>query len=140
MDSDFEHLRLLSIFHYVVAGLTALFGCFPVFHIVFGLWIALSPESLNDNKGEPPPAMFGWFFAFAGVTAMAAMWTFATLLFVTGRCLTLRKRYMFCLVMAALECCCQPFGTVLGLFTIIVLMRESVKKLFAANAIGGAVV
>jgi hypothetical protein len=27
----------------------------------------------------------------------------------------------------------MPFGTVLGVFTLIVLMRGSVKQLFAAN-------
>ena len=31
MNEDLEHLRLLSIFHYVVAGIGALFACLPVF-------------------------------------------------------------------------------------------------------------
>lgn len=35
--------------------------------------------------------------------------------------------------MAAVECMLMPFGTVLGVFTIVVLMRESVKKLFTMN-------
>jgi hypothetical protein len=35
--------------------------------------------------------------------------------------------------MAGVECLFMPFGTVLGVFTIIVLMRESVKQVFAAN-------
>ena len=35
--------------------------------------------------------------------------------------------------MAAVECVFMPFGTVLGVFTIIVLMREPVKQLFAVN-------
>jgi hypothetical protein len=34
--------------------------------------------------------------------------------------------------MAAIACMLMPFGTVLGVFTIIVLMRPSVKELFAA--------
>ena len=37
MNQDLEHLRLLSIFHYVVAGLAALFALIPVFHLVFGI-------------------------------------------------------------------------------------------------------
>jgi hypothetical protein len=32
--------------------------------------------------------------------------------------------------MAALACMLAPFGTVLGVFTIIVLMRESVRVAF----------
>lgn len=31
---DLEHLRLLSIFHYVVGGLIALFACFPIIHLM----------------------------------------------------------------------------------------------------------
>lgn len=34
---DAQHLRLLSIFHYVVAGIAAFFALLPVFHLVFGL-------------------------------------------------------------------------------------------------------
>jgi len=36
-------------------------------------------------------------------------------------------------VMACVECLFIPFGTILGVFTIIVLLRESVKALFAAT-------
>jgi hypothetical protein len=34
------------------------------------------------------------------------------------------------MVIAALLCMFMPFGTVLGVFTIIVLVRDSVKALF----------
>jgi hypothetical protein len=40
---------------------------------------------------------------------------------------------MFCLVMGGVECLFMPFGTVLGVFTIIVLMQEPVKQLFGVN-------
>jgi len=36
-------------------------------------------------------------------------------------------------VMAGIECLFMPFGTVLGVFTILVLVRESVKPLFGVN-------
>jgi hypothetical protein len=36
--------------------------------------------------------------------------------------------------MACIECLFIPFGTILGVFTIIVLSRESVKTLFAIAA------
>jgi hypothetical protein len=35
--------------------------------------------------------------------------------------------------MAGIECMFMPFGTVLGVFTIITLTREPVKQLFGAN-------
>ena len=37
--------------------------------------------------------------------------------------------YLYCLVVAAVECMLVPFGTVLGVLTIIVLNRPSVKAL-----------
>jgi hypothetical protein len=39
--------------------------------------------------------------------------------------------YTICFVMACGECMFMPFGTVLGVFTILVLNRQSVKGLFA---------
>jgi hypothetical protein len=132
--ADEDHLRLLSIFHYVVGGLTALIGCFPIIHISIGLFLALAPEQWLDSKGEPPPRWFGILFAVIGIMMIAIFWTFAACLIAAGRCLSLRRHYMFCLVMAAIACMCQPWGTVLGVFTIIVLMRESVKQLFTSNA------
>ncbi len=38
--------------------------------------------------------------------------------------------YTYCLVVAALECLFMPFGTILGVFTIVVLMRHPLKALF----------
>jgi hypothetical protein len=129
---DEEHLRLLSIFHYVVAAILGLIACFPIIHFVIGIVIILAPEKLQGGDG-PPPELIGWFFAiFAGLFIVMG-WTSAALVFAAGRCLAKRTNYMFCLVVAGLECLWAPFGTVLGVFTIIVLMRDSVKQLFAAN-------
>jgi hypothetical protein len=43
------------------------------------------------------------------------------------------EEYTFCLVMAGVACMFMPFGTVLGVFTIIVLLRDSVKELFGVT-------
>jgi hypothetical protein len=42
--------------------------------------------------------------------------------------------YIFCLVIAAVECIFMPFGTVLGVFTIIVLQRPTVKAMFRGQS------
>jgi len=65
--------------------------------------------------------------------AITLGWTLAVFIIIAGRCLAKRKHYMFCLVIAAISCIFMPFGTVLGVFTIIVLMRPSVKELFASD-------
>jgi hypothetical protein len=132
MTQDEDHLRLLSIFHYVVGGLAALFALFPIFHMFLGLFLILAPEKFG-NKGDAPPAFIGWFFVAIAACFMIAGWTFAALVIMTGRFLARRKYYTFCFVMAAVECLFMPFGTVLAVFTLVVLLRESVKRMFEAN-------
>jgi len=39
---------------------------------------------------------------------------------------------------AGAACLMMPFGTVLGVFTIIVLMRESVKEMFGRQVQSGS--
>lgn len=123
---DLEHLRLLSIFHYVVGGLSALVALFPAIHLAMGIWM------VSGTFPEPDPSMrgMGWFFIVIASTMILTGLTFAGLIVAAGRCLSRRTYYMFCLVIAAIECVFVPFGTVLGVFTIIVLQRPSVKQLF----------
>ena len=129
MNQDQEHLRLLSIFHYVCAGLAAFFSCIPGIYIIVGLVFLFAPESLGPSKDQPPP-FFGLFFILFGGIGMLVGWTLAACLVYAGRCLSQRKHYTFCLVMAGIACLFMPFGTILGIFTIIVLVRPTVKPLF----------
>ena len=47
-----------------------------------------------------------------------------------GRSIKNRRRYTFCLIVAALSCLFMPFGTVLALFDFIILSRPTVKATF----------
>lgn len=130
MNEDREYLRLLSIFHYVVGGLAALFACFPIIYIAVGVLAVYAPGTM-DAEGDALPALFGWVFIVVGAGLMLLGWAFVVFTIITGRYLARQVHYMFCMVMAAIECIFMPFGTVLGVFTIIVLARPSVKKMFA---------
>ena len=130
-NQDLEHLRLLSIFHYVVAGLSALFSCMFLFHVGIGLAMLLAPEKFADKQNfHGPPLFLGWLFIILGSLAILFGWTFAGCIAVAGRFLAKRKHYLFCLVMGGIACLFMPFGTVLGVFTIFVLIRPSVKAMF----------
>lgn len=129
MNDDREYLRLLSIFHYVVGGLAALFACFPIIYIAVGVLALYAPGTM-DAEGEAMPAFFGWIFIVIGAGLMLLGWAFAVFAIITGRYLARQVHYLFCMVMAAIECMFMPFGTVLGVFTIIVLAKPSVKKMF----------
>src|SRR5258708_5821532 len=128
MDKDAEHLRLLTIFHYVLAGLTACFSCFFILHMVMGLLMIKSPANFFGH-GQTPPAFVGWFFFLMGSCAILFGWTFSGLLAYAGFCLSRRKHLLFCTVIAAISCLFMPFGTVLGVFTIIVLQRPGVRAM-----------
>jgi hypothetical protein len=126
---DNEHLKLLSIFHYIKGGITALFACIPIIHVVLGLVFIIAPEVFGHGNNQPP-AFVGLLLVMLGVFLILFGWTFAILALITGRCIARRKHYTFCLVVACVECLSVPFGTVLGVFTILVLNRRRVRELF----------
>jgi hypothetical protein len=117
-----------------VGGIIALFSLFPIVHLVFGIVMIVSPDTF-ETGGEGPPAFIGWLFAFIGGTIILVGLVFATCVILAGRFLSLRRHYTYCFVMACIQCLFIPFGTVLGVFTIIVLMRESVKQIFSVDRI-----
>ena len=131
MNTDLEHLKLLSIFHFVVAGMAFLFACIPIIHFFVGL--ALVSGWFPDTGGDPNARFFGTIVMIVAGGIVLAGWSFATAIAMAGRSLALRRHYTFCLVMAGVSCLFVPFGTVLGVFTIIVLVRPSVSALFGVE-------
>jgi hypothetical protein len=129
---DNEHLRLLSIFYYVKGAISALFACIPIIHVVLGLIMLVAPHVFGHGNDQPP-AFVGLLLVFLGGFLILLGWTFAALNLIAGRCIARRRHYTFCFVVACLECLSIPSGTVLGVFTIVVLNRASVKALFNAR-------
>jgi hypothetical protein len=129
MNNDQEHLRLLSIFHYVVAGCAAILACLPLIHLAIGLAF-LSGKINGAHDPENAGRLVGGFLVGIASVVLLFGWTLVGLLVLAGRSLAQHRRYTFCLVMAAISCAFMPFGTVLGVFTLIVLLRPGVKELF----------
>jgi len=128
---DERHLDLLSVFHYVVAALLAFFGLFPIIHLVMG--IAMLNGEFPDSSGPTPeiPKFIGIMFVVIPLVFITGAWIMAVLVLLAGLRLGRRKSYTFCMVIGALECFFMPVGTILGVFTLTVLTRPSVKELFA---------
>jgi hypothetical protein len=124
---DQQHLDLLGVFHYVVAALMALFSLFPLIHLALG--VAMVTGKLEPT--DPGAAIMGWFFIVFAAAFILCGLTMAALTALAGRYLRQRRRYTFCLVIAAIECLFMPFGTVLGVFTLIVLARNGVRDGFS---------
>ncbi len=135
VNQDQEHLKLLAIFHYVLGGLMGFFACFGLIYVVLGMFFALAPsQAFGPGPGQQPPAFMGVLFTLMGGVIFLLGWAVAALVILAGRSLAGRKRYVLCLVAAGVECLWMPFGTVLGVFTIIVLMRPNVQALFGRPA------
>ena len=130
---DTSQLQLLSVFHYVVAGLTALFSLFPVIYLLMGLAVIFAaPTPLAPGEAPPPfdPRLIGWVFVLIGGLGCAAGLVLAGYMAYAGRCLAQRRRYLLCMVVAGIACIFMPFGTALGVFTLVVLSRPAVKAAF----------
>jgi len=138
VNQDKEHLRLLAIFHYVVAGLAALFSFFPLLYTTVGAIFIFAARHGTPKPGEePPPEFIGWILAIVGSLLFLLGVAIAICILIAGRSLAKRTRYWFALVVACIECLFIPFGTILGVFTIVVLSRESVKALFSTAQAAG---
>ncbi|KQR13535.1 MULTISPECIES: hypothetical protein [Xanthomonas] len=134
---DLQHLKLLSIFHYLLAGITALFSLFPLIHLFMGLAIVTGHLPMNGNNGETAPdemRMFGWIFVVFAAAIIICGLTLAGFMAYAGRCIAQRRRHLLCLVVAGISCSFMPFGTVLGVFTLVTLLRPQVKALFGPAA------
>lgn len=135
---DHDQVRLLAVFHFVVGGLAFLGPVFLYWHymIMQRLMPQFQTMTVKQEVKLPPDFMdwFVWFYVIAGVLSMAA----GVLNVLSGMFLRRRRHRVYSMVVAGLNCVQFPFGTVLGVFTLVVLARESVRDLYAANEGGGA--
>ncbi len=136
---DASHLRMLAIGYYVYGGLTAFFSLFALIYVGFGAVLMSGKFPPSPRGGTPPPAgpmpdqwMGGIFFGF-GILFFLIIIAMAVLSFMTARWISARKHSVFCLVTAGLACLNMPLGTVVGVFTFIVLLRPSIQELFRAG-------
>jgi hypothetical protein len=131
--TDADHLKLLALFHFLLAGFALLGIGFLLLHYTLMSSIMLNPKMFEGQKGGPPPqeffALFQWFYlAFGVLLVIGILGNLLSALWINAR------RYrMFSLVVAAINCFQFPLGTALGVFTILVLMRESVRDLYEAR-------
>ena len=130
VNRDVERLRPLAIFHYLIGALFGLVSCIPIIHVVVGVICLVSPETLPDKPSGMPPDVIGWMFIVMGIVMVLFGWSLTVCLIYAGRFLARRKCYFFCATIAALSCFIFPFGTILGIFTMITLLRPGVKQVF----------
>lgn len=126
--SDEDFVRLLSVFHYVVAGVSGVFALFPGLYILMG--VMFMSGAFDNGSGPPPPKELGIFFIGFGAVGMLVGLAFSFMLFFAGRRLGKYRSRTFCLVAAGISCFFFPFGTALGITTIVAMIRPGVRTLF----------
>ncbi|MBI5532852.1 MAG: hypothetical protein HY898_09070 [Deltaproteobacteria bacterium] len=127
---DESHLRTLSILHYIYGGLLLFAGAFFLIYVVIGV------AMIADRHSSPEPnALLAGGILFLAIGALVMLFAAAkgTLTIYAGVCLASRRRPTLCMVAAALSCLNFPLGTALGVFSLIVLSRPTVKAAFAQN-------
>jgi hypothetical protein len=126
----------LRIGYLVDGGVSAFYSLFGLFYVAMGALMASTiPNMPNAPQGPnaPPPEFFFWFFAAFGALFGFVGIVLSFLNFFTAYALKKRRYRGVCLVTAALTCLFIPYGTIIGIFTFIVLGRPSVKMLFDSS-------
>ena len=131
---DDDHLRILSVFHFVFAGFAVLglffiAAHFAIMHSVFG-----NPELWNNQPGSNPPPegffdAFRWMYLFMALVIIAG----GVMNYLSGVYLRKKKHRTFSMIVAGVNCMNMPLGTALGVFTLIVLLRDSVSRAYGAG-------
>ena len=137
-----ERLNFLAIGFYVRGGMMLVFGCFMVLYACMFFAFSFIPESAwnqpishgtaaianatpaaqvaNSNPGAPPVAMFR-IMAGVIIGVVVLVWIAGALTLYSGSCIKKRKHRILVYVMAGFNCFFIPYGTLLGVFTFIVM-------------------
>jgi hypothetical protein len=126
--TDDDHIRTLVILHRVFGGITAAGSCCLLGYItfVFGI-IGLS---FADKSPSAPPAAVGGALIVIWVCMVALVSALSILNFLCANWLRDRRNWMAIAVVSAINCLHMPLGTALGVFTLIVINRQTVRETF----------
>ena len=130
--ADAETLKLLAIFHFIIAGLLLL-ALGLIANQIMQVEAVFS-DVHGDIASAPVPLLFtpGMEAALFCLIAMAVLMGTGNLL--SALYILQRRNRVFSLVIAGLNFLHIPLGTALGVFTFVVLMRDSVRRLYQEAA------
>lgn len=129
MNQDREHLRILSILFYVMAGIIAAASSLLLIYVAIGIAMILLPAPNRAGAGTGLIMII-----FCSVFLLVGL-AFAGCNAAVGYCISRNKAYVFTLVIAGMICIFKPLGTALGIFTFIVLLRPSVREIYKQAAL-----
>jgi uncharacterized membrane protein HdeD (DUF308 family) len=96
---------------------------------------SLRPDPSGNVRRVEAFAVFKWFYLVFGLWFLLS----GVANLISAYCLKARKGRTFSLAVACLNLLHMPLGTLLGVFTLIVLLRDSVREAYeAAGSFGAA--
>ena len=140
MEKDLEHLKLLGIFHYIWGALSLIGGIFiGGYFLVIGVILMNNPPTSTSSEDSGTASMAGGILIGVGVVLFLVVVVYGILTLMAGG--KYRKHqggYWFCFILAIVTLVIGGIpGIVLGIFSLIVLSRESVKTLFRGQSLPG---
>lgn len=134
---DAEHLDLLGLFHYITGGLTIAFSGVFIFQLLI-MRLIMRTAKFHDATQQADAAIVQSVLGFAQgliVFLMIAAVVYGALQIASGWCLRARKHWLFSFIVAMPALVMFPWGTLLGVFTMVVLERASVQELYRNHAL-----
>ena len=140
MEKDLEHLKLLGIFHYIWGALSLLGGIFiGGYFLVICVILMNNPPTSTSSEDSGTASMAGGILIGVGVILFLVVVVYGILTLMAGG--KYRKHqggYWFCFILAIVTLVIGGIpGIVLGIFSLMVLSRESVKTLFRGQSLPG---
>jgi hypothetical protein len=124
---DRKYLKYLSILHYLIGSLYAFFFSKD---IVPGLLIYLLLIGKAHSWNLITTLIYLGGLVFSILIGLA----FVICLITSGIFIGKIEKYWFSFIVACASCFFYPFGTVLGVLTIVILAKDSVKSLYDFNS------
>ncbi len=132
MNKDLDQLKLLGILHTIWGILAIVFGViFGIIYVVTGIAFATSPTSDESTMSS---GAAGTIFIVLGVVFLVFAVIYGILMIMAGGKLRKQRGYGFCFFVAILDLLGFP-SIILGIFTLMVLSRPTVKALFKGEAL-----
>ena len=129
---DEEQLRLLTFFHYVSGTITIMFSSMFIFHLIFFGYMTSNPEFFNNEDVEnvKEAMQFMQFFVavFGAFVVLGIAYGICEIM--SGVFIKRRKHRVFSMIIAIPRIIFIPYGTILSVFTLILLDRGSIKSLY----------
>jgi hypothetical protein len=132
-DPDAERLRVLAILHYVLAGICLAGILFLALHYALATTVFDEFNKIGRAAGpmaSPPfEDFFGvmqWLYLAMALVALVS----SISCFLSARFMQQRRHRTFSIIVAGIACLFVPLGTILGVFTLILLTKDSALRLY----------